>query len=343
MSEGVRYEPEDKPSLPIAIGAGAQGAMVAAPQIALMVAIVARSAGQPESYIGWGVFAALLVAGAMTILQAARVGRFGSGHNLMMGTSGAFIAVCAAAMATGGPAMMGSLVAASSLLQFAVAWRLAPFRRIFTPVTLGTVIMLMPVPIMPIAFDTLRDAPAGTSPLGAPAVAAATLAVVGAVSLRVPSRWRLWSIAAGIVAGCAVAAMFGMYDWQSVRDAAWFGVPMWAPPGLSLTFDYQFWALLPAFLVVAIIGAVETVGDGVAIQRASRREPRATDFRVAQGALNVVWLGNLLSGVAGTLPNTTYSSSVSLAEATAVAARRAGVVAESSLYHSPSFRRFWRR
>ena len=63
MSEGVRYEPEDKPSLPIAIGAGAQGAMVAAPQIALMVAIVARSAGQPESYIGWGVFAALLVRG----------------------------------------------------------------------------------------------------------------------------------------------------------------------------------------------------------------------------------------------------------------------------------------
>ena len=92
------------------------------------------------------------------------------------------------------------------------------------------------------------------------------------------------------------------------------------------SFGYEFWALLPAFAAVAIIGAVETVGDGAAIQRASRRAPRATDFRVAQGALNVVWLGNLLSGVAGTLPNTTYSSSVSLVEATAVAARRAGVV-----------------
>ena len=37
-------------------------------------------------------------------------------------------------------------------------------------------------------------------------------------------------------------------------------------------------------------------------------------------------MGNLLSGIAGTLPNTTYSSSVALAEVTGVAARRVGVV-----------------
>ena len=36
-------------------------------------------------------------------------------------------------------------------------------------------------------------------------------------------------------------------------------------------------------------------------------------------------LGNLLSGIAGTLPNTTYSSSVPLAEVTGIAARRVGV------------------
>ena len=74
------------------------------------------------------------------------------------------------------------------------------------------------------------------------------------------------------------------------------------------------------------MGAIETVGDGVAIQRVSQRRPRATDFRVVQGALNADGVGNLLSGVAGTLPNTTYSSSVSLAEVTGIAARRVGIV-----------------
>ena len=74
------------------------------------------------------------------------------------------------------------------------------------------------------------------------------------------------------------------------------------------------------------MGHIETVGDGVAIQRVSQRTPRTTDFRVVEGALNADGVGNLLSGVAGTLPNTTYSSSVSLAEVTGIAARRVGIV-----------------
>ena len=78
--------------------------------------------------------------------------------------------------------------------------------------------------------------------------------------------------------------------------------------------------------MVTLVGAIETIGDGVAIQRVSRRRPRATDFRVVQGALNADGVGNLLSGIAGAPPNTTYSSSVSLAEVTGVAARRVGVV-----------------
>ncbi len=119
---------------------------------------------------------------------------------------------------------------------------------------------------------------------------------------------------------------FGPYDLQQVADAKWVGVPFRSWPGIELTPGVEFWALLPAFVVVTIIGAIETIGDGVAIQKVSQRDPRATDFRVAQGALNTDGVGNLLSGILGTLPNTTYSTSVSLAEVTGVAARRVGVV-----------------
>ena len=92
-----------------------------------------------------------------------------------------------------------------------------------------------------------------------------------------------------------------------------------------MTPDVVFLALLPAFVVVTLVGAIETIGDGVAIQRVSQRRPRATDFRVVQGALNADGVGNLLSGIAGTLPNTTYSTSISLAEITGIASRRVGV------------------
>ena len=74
-----------------------------------------------------------------------------------------------------------------------------------------------------------------------------------------------------------------------------------------------------------MVGAIETVGDAIAIQRVSWRADRALDFRAVQGAITADGLGNLLSGLVGTVPNTTYSSSVAITELTGVAARGVGV------------------
>ena len=322
----IRYEPNEAPPPLLAVGAGLQAAAVILAPIVLGVVIVARIAEQPESYLSWAVFAALLVSGFTTVLQAVRVGRVGSGYVLIMGTSGAFIAVCVAALVEGGPSTMASLVVVSSLFQFALAARLSLLRRILTPVVSGTVIMLIAATVMPVVFDTLNDVPEGTSPEAAPVAALVTLAVVAALVLRAPPSLRLWSPVIGIAVGCAVAAPFGLYDVQQVLDAPWVGAPLSAWPGFDLTPGVEFWALLPAFVVVTLVGAIETVGDGVAIQRVSQREPRATDFRVVQGALNADGVGNLLSGIGATLPNTTYSTSISLAEVTGIGARRVGVV-----------------
>ena len=299
--------------------------MIIVAPVVLTVVIVARIAEQPDGYISWAVFAALMIAGATTALQAARVGRVGAGHVLIMGTSGAFIAVCVAALMEGGPTMMASLIVVSSLFQFALAARLSLLRRIFTPAVSGTVIMLIPVTVMPLVFDSLKDVPDGASPAAAPATAVVTLAVIAALILRAPPALRLWSPIIGIVVGCSVGALFGLYDTAHVLEAPWVGAPLDAWPGFDLTPDAKFWALLPAFVVVTLVGAIETIGDGVAIQRVSQRTPRATDFRVVQGALNADGVGNLLSGIAGTLPNTTYSTSVSLADVTGIAARRVGI------------------
>ena len=221
---------------------------------------------------------------------------------------------------------MASLIVISSLFQVLLASRLSLLRRLFTPVVSGTVIMLIAVTVMPIVFDTLNDVPEGAAPIAAPAAALSTLIVVALLILRAPQSWRLWSPIIGIVVGCVVSVPFGLYDLQTIIEAPWVGVPFRSWPGLNLTPGVEFWALLPAFIIVTMVGAIETVGDGIAIQQVSRRRPRATDFRVVQGALNADGAGNLLSGLLGTLPNITYSSSVSLAEVTGIAARRVGVI-----------------
>ena len=325
-NENVRYEPDEKPPLPVALGAGVQAAATIVAPVVLTVVIVARIADQPESYITWGVFAALLVSGITTTLQAVRVGRVGSGHVLIMGTSGAFIAVCVAALTEAGPSTMAGLIVISSLFQFVLASRLSLLRRIFTPVVSGTVIMLIAATVMPVLFDTLTAVPEGTSGAAAPVSAGVTILVVTGMVLRAPPAWRLWSPIIGIAVGSIAGAPFGLYDVDQVLDTSWVGAPVGSWPGIDVTPGQEFWALLPAFVVVTIVGAIETVGDGVAIQRVSQRRPRATDFRVVQGALNADGMGNLLSGLGGTLPNTTYSSSIALAEVTGISARRVGVI-----------------
>ena len=284
LSNNIRYEPDENPPLSVAIGTGIQSALVNLGGIVLGAVIVFRIAGQPESYIPWAIFAALIVSGISTILQAVRFWRIGSGHLLVMGTSGAFIAVCVNALVEGGPATMASLIVISSLFQFLLASRLSLLRRLFTPVVSGTVIMLIAVTVMPIVFDTLNDVPEGAVPIAAPAAALSTLIVVALLILRAPQSWRLWSPIIGIVVGCVVSVPFGLYDLQTIIEAPWVGVPFRSWPGLNLTPGVEFWALLPAFIIVTMVGAIETVGDGIAIQQVSRRRPRATDFRVVQGA-----------------------------------------------------------
>ena len=325
QNDSVRYEPDEQPPLPITIGAGLQAAALIVTPIVLTVVIVARIAEQPDDYLTWGVFAAIIISGLTTILQVVRAGRIGSGYVLIMGTSAAFIAICVAALVKAGPATMASLIIVSSLVQFLLAARLSLLRRIFTPTVAGTVIMLIAATVVTILFDSFSDVPEGTDDIAAPVAVIVTLITVGVLILRGPAWIRLWSPIIGIGLGCIVGAPWGLYDVQSVIDADWIGLPFRSWPGIDLTPGTEFWALLPAFIIVTIVGAIETIGDGVAIQRVSRRNPSTTDYRVVQGALNTDGVGNLLSGLLGTLPNTTYSTSISLAEVTGVAAKRVGI------------------
>ena len=146
-------------------------------------------------------------------------------------------------------------------------------------------------------------------------------------ALKARGALRLWAPVIGVLAGSLVAAWFGLYDAARVAGAAWVGLPEGSWPGFDLNFGPVFWALLPAFVFVTLVGAIETIGDSVAIQRVSWRRPRAVDFRAVQGALAADGMGNLLSGLAGTMPNTTYSTSVSVTELTGVGARGVGVAA----------------
>ena len=321
---GLRYQPDDRPPAGLAIGLGIQLAVLTVPGIMLIVAVVMRAAGASEAYLLWAVSASVAIGGAATVLQAFRLGRLGAGHVLVMGTSGASVAVCVTALVEGGPAMLATLVAVSALVPLAISGQLPLFRRIVTPTVLGTVIMLIPVTVMPVLFDFLESSP-GASPSAAPLSALATVLVTVGIVFGAGGALRLWAPLIGVVCGSVTAALFGLYDFGRIARAPWIGVPPLEWPGLDLSFGPVFWALLPGFLFVAVVTTLRTMSSCIAVQNASWRRRRAVDYRAVQGAVATDGLAGVLSGLAGTVQSNAYSLSVPVIELTGAAARRVGV------------------
>ena len=328
MNRNLRYEPDEDCPLLTSVGVGFQFVLITLATMAAVTLIIVQSADQTTGYISWSFFAALTVSGACTVLQSLRLGRFGAAHVLIIGPSPVFISVSITALSGGGPGMLSSLIIVSSLIQFAIGARLAALRSVITPVVSGTVLMLIAAVVMPSLFDLMRYRPDGISSYAAPVIAGTTFVLAVLMTLRAPQSWQQWSPLIVIAAGWVVATAFGMSEFRGVVEAPWVGVPdIGAWHRFNFDFGGGFWEMLPGFLMVAVVSSIIAVGNGIAIQQVSRREPRATDFRVVQGALNGEAVCNLLSGLAGTIANSLYPSSVGGVSITGVAAKTAGVCA----------------
>ena len=322
----IRFEPEEACSVPVALAVGFQGAALVLAPMVLNVAIAIRAAGLGDDRLNWGVFAAMIICAAVTALQAYQLRRFGAGHVVLAWPAAMFITIMVASVSSGGPAMFASLLVICSLVQIGLAWWLPTLRRIITPVVSGTVTMLIAVSVLPIAFDAVQDLPAGTPSGAGPVIAGATLLVSVVMTLRARGRMRIVAPLTSIVAGCAVAAAFGVLDGDRLADAGWFGVPSVPDISFEVTPGKEFWALLPSFAIITLVLGIKTNSDGIVIQQGSRRRPRAIDFRQIQGMVSANGIGMLFAGIAGTLPPMANSSySLSLVSLTGVAARRVGI------------------
>ncbi|WP_420618585.1 uracil-xanthine permease family protein [Candidatus Poriferisocius sp.] len=333
MSDAIRYEANEHCPSGVAAAAGLQGVVLALAPIVSIVVVTARAGGQDAGYFSWSLFAAMIIAGVLTTLQASRFRRFGTGHILIMGPTPNFIAISVLALAEGGPELLASLTVVASLFYLVLAFWLPFTRRVITPVVTGTVLLLIAGTVLPVALDRVEEVPADAPEAAGPTIAFVTLAVFILLHMRASGAWRLWSPLIGIVSGSVVAVLFGAYEVSSVGDAAWVGIPdSGGFPGFDLTPRAGFWSLLPAFVVVTLAGGVKNMSDSVAIQQASSRRPQVPDFRLVQGSLNTNGLGILSAGIFGVLPTSVYSgTSVSLISFTGVAARRIGYLIGGTL------------
>ena len=325
VNENILYQPDERPSHPASLVHGFQSVMTRMASMAATASIIAAAGGQSQGYLSWIFFSALVVCGIGLMLQTFRFWRFGSGYSLSITSAPAFIAICISALLAGGPALLSSLIVASSLIQSVFISRLSWLRRVINPLVAGTVLMLLASTIITVVLSRLSDVPEGAPAVAAPILAGTTLFILMALRLFASPKWQQWAPVVGIVVGCVIAVPFGAYDWQPVVEAPWIGFPSYPWAGFDLSFGATFWGLLPGFVMVYMATAINSISDTVVIQQVAWRRPRATDFRVVQGAHHLLVLTNLLAAALGTLPNMIGAANSARVMLTGVAARRMGI------------------
>ena len=325
VNEDLLYQPDEQPSHPASLLHGFQSVMTRMAAMAATTSIIAVAGGQSHGYLSWIFFSALIISGLGSMLQTFRFWRFGSGYSLSVVTGSAFITICISALLAGGPALLSTLIVVSALIQFVFISRLSWLRRVISPVVAGTVLMLLASTIITVVLGRLSDVPEGASSVAAPVLAATTLFILMMLRLFASAKLQQWAPVVGIVVGCVIAAPLGAYDWQRVMEASWIGVPSYSWTGFDLSFGAAFWGMLLGFVIVNLATSINSVSDAVVIQQVAWRRPRATDFRVVQGAHHLLALTNLLAAALGTLPNMIGASNSARVMLTGVAARRMGI------------------
>ena len=243
---------------------------------------------------------ALLTAGVGTLLFQLCTGKQ---VPIFLASSFAFIAPIQYGIQTWGiPTTMGGLASAGLVyLALSILVKLRgteALQRIFPPIVVGPVIIIIGMGLAPVAVDMSLGKNSVYAYNDAILVSMVTLLTTLSVAVFAKGLMKLIPIMFGITTGYILCLFLGLINFQPVIDAPWFSLPKLTAPEFNLE------AIL-YMLPIAIAPAVEHVGGIMAISSVTGK-----DFLKKPG-LHRTLLGDSLATAAASLvggpPNTTYS------------------------------------
>ena len=264
----------------------------------------------------------MLLAGLATLLQTIGVGPVGARLPIVQGTSFAYIPIMIPAVAGAGASGLAGLmtgVVIGGIFHFCLGFFIGRIRHALPPLVTGLIVLMIGLALVKVGVEYA----AGGVPLkGKPEFGSlanwsvALVVIVVTLALKFFARGML-SVAAvlvGLVVGYLYAMLLGQVRFDAVASAAWFTAPQ------PFKFGWEFnWAIVVGMCFMAIVSAVETVGDVSGITKGGAGR-EATDREVT-GATFADGLGTTVAGLFGGLPNTSFSQNVGLISMTGVMSR----------------------
>ena len=266
--------------------------------------------------------ATLLVSGLATLVQTLGFWRVGARLPIVQGTSFAAVASMLAIGAAGGGGLPGlraifGAILVAGILGFLVSGVFSQLLNFFPPVVTGSVITVIGVSLLPVAFRWAGGG-AGSDSFGAPsniAVAAITLLIILVIYRFLPGFMSRIAILAGLVLGTGVAALFGKVDFSRVSQAQNFAISTPFHFGTP-TFDI---AAIISMVIVMLVIMTETTADllaiGVIVGRPATRRTVADGLRA--DTLSTAVSGGLLNG----FPVSAFAQNVGLVAITGIRSR----------------------
>ena len=243
---------------------------------------------------------ALLTAGVGTLLFQLCTGKQ---VPIFLASSFAFIAPIQYGVQTWGIATTMGGLASAGLVYLALSMLVKlrgteALQRIFPPIVVGPVIIIIGMGLAPVAVDMSLGKNSAYAYNDAVLVSMVTLLTTLSVAVFAKGLMKLIPIIFGITAGYILCLFLGLINFQPVIDAPWFSLPKLTAPEFNLE------AIL-YMLPIAIAPAVEHVGGIMAISSVTGK-----DFLKKPG-LHRTLLGDGLATAAASLvggpPNTTYA------------------------------------
>lgn len=322
----LKYEVNDKPGILTSVLLGFQNILTAFSGIIAVPLIIAGIAGSDVADTAYMVSAALLASGLSSIIQSRGFGpkkfRIGVGLPTVMGTDFGFVPPANTVINTMGGGLPGYFGASilGAVLEFILSFFVKPLMKIFTPVVTGTVITLMGMSMMPVAFDWVGGG-VGNPNYGNPkfvAVALIVFIVILLLNRYAKGMLNTAAVMIGIVVGYLISIPMGLVDFSQVTNASWVQLPQIARFGID--FNPKFVVpFIAGYLVTVIetVGVMETLGEVTG--------SKLTENDIVSG-VRADAVSSFISPFLGSGPAQTFSQNVGLIPLTKCASKFVAIV-----------------
>lgn len=221
--------------------------------------------------------------------------------------------------------MYGAVIAAGIIIVL-ISGLFSQLKRLFPPIVTGTLIMVIGLSLIPIAFQNIGGGNAAAKDFASAEnllIGFGTVLVIILVNAFGKGFFKSIAVLVGLVAGTLVMGLMGRVSLQPVVEATWFHLPQ---PFYFGTPKFEISSIITMTLIM-MTTLVESTGVYFALSDIVGKKLTKNDMRkgyLAEG------IAVILGGVFNTFPYTSFSQNVGLMQLT-------GVKTKKPIYYAAGF------